>query len=78
MRWANGILTVRRLMHDELYKRVQRLIRERGMTLRAAETVVMAAMHSVGCVEGEVRERIAFEQSTTKNNDLLKRLEDKP
>ena len=38
-------------MHDELHKRVQRLIRERSMTLRAAETVVMAAMHSVGCVE---------------------------
>jgi len=64
-------------MHDEYHKRVQRLINERGMTLRAAETVVMASMHAVGCTEGEVRERTAFEQSVAKNSDLLERLANK-
>lgn len=63
-------------MHDEYHKRVQRLVNNRGMTLRAAETVVNAAMHAVGCTEGEVRERIAFEQSVAKNYELLERLAD--
>ena len=67
-------------MLDEFHKRVQRLVNERGMTIRAAETVVLASMHGQGCTEGKVRAQIieAFEQSAANNHDLLKRLEDKP
>ena len=65
-------------MHDEFHKRVQRLVNERGMTLRAAETVVLASMHGQGCTEGTVRAQIieAFEQSVANNQDLLERLID--
>ena len=47
---------------DEYWERVQRLVlRPRSMTLRAAKTVVDAAMYGKGCLEGEVRARIERE-----------------
>jgi hypothetical protein len=54
--------------------RIDRLMTVRGMTLRAARTVVDAAMFGVGCVEGEVRERIELEKMRVqpKRNQLLK------
>jgi hypothetical protein len=47
------------------------------MTLRAAHTVVSAAMYGEGCIEGTIRAKMQseFEQSVSKNQDLLERLE---
>ena len=39
------------------WERIMRLV-ERGLTLRAAHIVVDAAMYSIGCTEGKVREQI--------------------
>lgn len=44
---------------DEYWKRVARLVlRPRSMTLKAAQTVVDAAMFGKGCLEGTVRNQI--------------------
>jgi len=62
---------------DRYWERVQRLVlRPRSMTLRAAKIVVDAAMLGIGCTEGDVRTRIAFEQSVDKNRELLHNLID--
>ena len=45
--------------------RVVLLVRDRGMTMRAAETIVDAAMFGIGCLEGEMREL----RQREKNND---------
>lgn len=42
--------------------RIMRLISERGMTEKAAVTVIDAAMGIDGCVEGEVRAKIEREK----------------
>lgn len=47
----------------EWFARVRSLMDRRGMSYRGAKTVVDAAMFGIGCLEGEVRERIAKEQS---------------
>jgi hypothetical protein len=45
---------------EEYWRRVARLVlRPRSMTLRAARIVIDAAMFGIGCVEGEVRAKIA-------------------
>ena len=47
---------------DEYWKRVARLVlRPRNMTLKAAQTVVDAAMFGKGCTEGRIRDRIQNE-----------------
>jgi len=64
---------------DEYWKRVARLVlRPRSMSMRAAQTVIDAAMFGRGCVEGTVRARIqeAFDRTVEKNKDLLRRLDD--
>ena len=63
---------------DEYWERITRLVlRPRSMTLRAAHTVVSAAMYGEGCIEGTIRAKMQseFEQSVSKNQDLLERLE---
>lgn len=48
---------------DEYWKRVAKLVlRPRSMTLRAAQTVVDAAMFGKGCLEGTMRAKIQAEQ----------------
>ena len=42
----------------EQARRVLRLVVTRGITIRAAKTIVGAAMCGIGCVEGTVREEI--------------------
>lgn len=42
--------------------RVNVLIVKRGMTRRAAETVVDAAISGIGCLEGVMREKIEQEK----------------
>jgi hypothetical protein len=42
--------------------RIYSLVKDRGMTYRAAETVVDAAMFGIGCIEGDVREKIEREK----------------
>jgi hypothetical protein len=43
----------------------------RGMTLRAAETVVDAAMFGIGCLEGTVRARIELEKKDRHQGSAL-------
>lgn len=40
----------------EWCERIDRLVRERGMSKQAAVIVIDAAMFGIGCVEGKVRE----------------------
>ncbi len=47
---------------DEWHERMNKLM-QRGLSLRAARTVVNAAMYGIGCIEGEVRARIEAEKS---------------
>ena len=46
---------------DERADRITRLIEDRGMTPKAAATVVDAAMFGIGCIEGQVRKKIQEE-----------------
>jgi hypothetical protein len=56
----------------------------RGLTRRAAETVIDAAMFGLGCTEGAMREAIQigidmeknFSDSITMNRNLLERMGD--
>jgi hypothetical protein len=53
---------------EEYWKRVARLVlRPRSLSLRAAQTVIDAAMFGKGCLEGEVRARIESEGKGTKS-----------
>lgn len=79
---------IKRLIKDsssrgEYVARLRRLL-DRGLSLRAAETVVDAAMFGIGCTEGVVREAIQtaldkeknFSDSISKNRNLLERMGD--
>ena len=54
----NGDESKREYRQQERLTRIHRLQSTRGMTFRAAATVVDAAMFGDGCVEGTVRAKI--------------------
>jgi hypothetical protein len=47
----------------ERARRVLRLIVTRGMSLKGARMVVDAAMYGIGCIEGEVRNKIEAQKN---------------
>jgi hypothetical protein len=79
---------MKRLLKDsssrgEYVSRLTALL-DRGLSRRAAETVIDAAMFGLGCTEGVVREAIQigldleknFSDSIAKNRNLLERMGD--
>lgn len=49
------------LVMSDRADRITRLIEDRGMTPKAAATVVDAAMFGIGCLEGTIRKKIQEE-----------------
>ena len=58
----------------EMYEYSQRIMRlvdaPRLMSIRAATTVVEAAMFGIGCIEGEVRARIEAQKKKPTSEDV--------
>jgi hypothetical protein len=69
-----GVTSLSLKRYRECWARVWKLLRNRGMTRRAACVVINASVFGLGCIEGEVRVKIQAANDRAKN--LLERMGD--